>query len=129
MGRQGRRNRDGGQSVVEFAFILPLLVILLFGIVEVGRMLMQTNVLTQAAREGARAAAIGADSTSAAARAEDVLQAAGITPASIDVTGPDADHMMLVVVTTDFHVLSPGTVLPFPKTLVLRGASAMRLEG
>lgn len=124
-----RRVRSSGQSVVEFAFILPLLVILLFGIVEVGRMLMQTNVLTQAAREGARAAAVGSDSTTAAARAEDVLEAAGITPASIEVTGPNADHMMLVVVTTNFEVLSPGTVLPFPKTLVLRGASAMRLEG
>ncbi len=92
-------------------------------------MLMQTNVLSQAAREGARAAAVGADSTSAAARAEDVMTAAGITPASIDVTGPDANKMMLVVVTTNFQVLSPGTVLPFPSVLVLRGASVMRLEG
>ena len=92
-------------------------------------MLMQTNVLTQAAREGARAAAVGADSTSAAARAEDVLEAAGITPASIEVSGPDSDNMMLVVVTTNFQVLAPGTLLPFPSVLVLRGASAMRFEG
>lgn len=91
-------------------------------------MLMQTNVLTQAAREGARAAAVGADSTSAAARAEDVLQAAGITPASIEVAGPDVDKMMSVVVTCNFQVI-PGTLLPFSGVLVLRGASAMRFEG
>ena len=126
---QRRHSRERGQSVIEFAFILPLLLLLVFGIVELGRMLMQTNVLTQAAREGARAAAVGADSTSAAARAEDVLNAAGITPSSIEVSGPDADKMMLVVVKTNFQVLAPGTLLPFSGVLVLRGASAMRFEG
>jgi len=121
-------SRQAGQAVIEFAFILPLLLILVFGITELGRMLMQTNMLTQAAREGARAAAVGADSTSAATRVADVLTAAGITPASIDVSGPDSDNMMLVVVTSNFQVI-PGTLLPFSGTFVLRGAAAMRFEG
>lgn len=88
---------------------------------------MQTNMLTQAAREGARAAAVGTDSTNTATRVGNVLAAAGITPTSIEVTGPDADNMMFVTVFSDFQVI-PGTLLPFSGTLTLRGASAMRLE-
>lgn len=131
--RASRENRfqprECGQSVIEFAFILPLLLILVFGITELGRMIMRTNTLTQAAREGARAAAVGADSTNAAARANVVLTAAGLDDNNpvVEVVGPDADQMMTVTCFCDFQVL-PGTLLPFSGTLVLRGASAMRLE-
>lgn len=121
---RSRGNR--GQAVVEFAFILPLLLILVFGITELGRMLMRTNILTQAAREGARAAAVGADSTSAADRATVVLDAANVT-GIVNVTGPDANNMMHVEILSDFQVI-PGTLLPFSGTITLRGASAMRLE-
>jgi hypothetical protein len=40
--------------MVEFAIILPLLLLLLFGITELGRALYQQNILTQAVELGAR---------------------------------------------------------------------------
>lgn len=43
-----------GQSMVEFALILPLLLVLLLSVVEVGRTVMVYNVIANAAREGAR---------------------------------------------------------------------------
>lgn len=46
--------RQGGTALVEFAIILPLLVILLFGFVELGRALYQENMLTKAVTTGAR---------------------------------------------------------------------------
>jgi Flp pilus assembly protein TadG len=50
-------NRDpqAGQSLVEFALVLPLLLILLLGIIEFGLLLYDQAVITNAAREGARA--------------------------------------------------------------------------
>jgi Flp pilus assembly protein TadG len=48
-----------GQALVEFALILPLLMVLLFGIVEFGRAWNGKQVLTDAAREGARLAVLG----------------------------------------------------------------------
>jgi 3-hydroxyisobutyrate dehydrogenase-like beta-hydroxyacid dehydrogenase len=128
VGLRGRGQR--GQSVIEFAFILPLLLILVFGITELGRMLMRTNVLTQAAREGARAAAVGVDSASAVTRVEEILTAAGIDAADnpvVYIEPADANGMINVIVTCDFDVI-PGQLLPFSGTLTLRGASAMRKE-
>jgi len=43
-----------GESVVEFVVVLPLLIILLFGIIEFGIILYDKAVVTNASREGAR---------------------------------------------------------------------------
>ncbi len=43
-----------GASAVEFAIILPILVVLLFGIIEFGIYIYDTSVITNASREGAR---------------------------------------------------------------------------
>src|SRR5258708_23019295 len=45
---------DRGAAAVEFALILPLLLLLLFGIIDFGRALNAEVTITQAAREGAR---------------------------------------------------------------------------
>lgn len=56
----GRDER--GAVVVEFALVLPLLVIFVFGIVEFGRAYNAKIQLTSAVREGARTAALGGPS-------------------------------------------------------------------
>ena len=50
-------NRQTGIATVEFAIVLPLLVILLLGVTEIGRAMIRYNALTKAAQEGARYAA------------------------------------------------------------------------
>jgi Flp pilus assembly protein TadG len=52
-----RQERRHGIAVVEVAVVLPLLVALLLGVWEVGRLIMLQNILDNAAREGARIAA------------------------------------------------------------------------
>jgi Flp pilus assembly protein TadG len=47
--------RETGGAAVEFAIILPLLILILFGTVEFGLLLYNKQVLTNASREGARA--------------------------------------------------------------------------
>ena len=44
-----------GSNIVEFALILPLLVVLVFGIIDFGLALFDKAVITNASREGARA--------------------------------------------------------------------------
>lgn len=54
--RFGRR--DEGQALVEFALITPFLLVFLVGIIEFGRAWNAHQVVTDAAREGARKAAV-----------------------------------------------------------------------
>ena len=49
---------ERGTALVEFALIAPLLFLVVFGIIEFGRILNAYNQLTQLAGQGARAAAV-----------------------------------------------------------------------
>lgn len=56
--RRERCSKESGASLVEFAMVLPLLLILLFGIIEASWAFAQQNDVRHGAREGARAAAV-----------------------------------------------------------------------
>ncbi len=48
-------NRQEGVAAIEFALILPVLLLIIFGIMEFGLLLFNKQVITNASREGARA--------------------------------------------------------------------------
>lgn len=54
--------REEGVAAVEFALILPVLFLILFGVLEFGRVWSQYQLFQGAAREGARCAAVASSS-------------------------------------------------------------------
>ena len=64
--KPGARRRDRGAATVEFAFLLPVLVSMAFGIVDFSRMFNAEIQLSQAAREGVRLASLVASTNTAA---------------------------------------------------------------
>lgn len=73
----GRR----GQAIIEFVLIVPLLMVFLFGIIEMGHAWNTHHVVTNAAREGARVAALpGMGADTVRATIEERLQAGGLDP-------------------------------------------------
>jgi hypothetical protein len=52
------RSRQRGTTTVEFAIIAALFLVVLFGVIEVGRALFVWNTLTEATRRGARVAVV-----------------------------------------------------------------------
>jgi Flp pilus assembly protein TadG len=46
--------RSRGQALVEFALVFPIFMLVLFGIIDVGRYVYVSNSLNEASREGAR---------------------------------------------------------------------------
>lgn len=48
------RRSDAGQALVEFALVMPIVLLMLVGIIEFGRAWNVQQVMTDAAREGAR---------------------------------------------------------------------------
>jgi len=78
-----KRLRDErGASAVEFAFIVPLLIVLVLGIAEFGHAFQVQGTLSAAAREGVRTMALQNDP--AAARAAVRTAAASLDPAVTD---------------------------------------------
>jgi Flp pilus assembly protein TadG len=126
------KDKDG-QSIVEFALILPVLLLILFGVTEFGRAIMVTNLLNTASREGARFAAVHPSMPvdSIQVKVQNILDAANIDAKEISVQEIDIDGTayVKVVVKTDFKVLSGGILDPFMGTYELKGTTVMRYEG
>lgn len=99
---QGER----GAAAVEFALVLPILLVLLLGIVEFGRVFNVQVSVTNAAREGARVMAIENDPGLAAAAA--AAAAPSVNPAigagNVSVSPSDCDAGGTATVTIDYHV-------------------------
>lgn len=56
--KEGRKHERRGAALVEMAVVAPLLMLFVLGIIEVGRVVMVQQILTNASREGARRAVI-----------------------------------------------------------------------
>jgi hypothetical protein len=83
-----RRNRRAA-AAVEFALVAPVFFLLVFGMIEYGRMLMVQQVLTNASREGARAAVLdGATEAQVQATVTTYLTNGSISGALTTVAGP-----------------------------------------
>jgi Flp pilus assembly protein TadG len=101
-----RRTDDRGTAVVEMALVLPLLLMVIFAIVDFGRMYNAQITLTEAARDGARAAVLG---TNATTRTQSAAQ--GLSGVTVTVTGcpaaPAATDDATVVAHYSFEFVTP----------------------
>lgn len=86
-----RRRRSRGQSLVEFALILPVFILLLVGLFDVGRAVYGYNTVSNASREAARVAIV--DQTLATIKAQAVQRSVslGVTAADVDVAFRNQD--------------------------------------
>jgi Flp pilus assembly protein TadG len=130
-----RRNRRGA-AVVEFAIVAPVFILLVLGMVEVGRGIMVQQVITNAAREGARRAVLdGATDSSVISDVRTYLQNAGFSAsqanaATIDPDIPTAKYGNPASVTVSIPYSQVGWV-PLPQYLgskILTSSSTMRCE-
>jgi Flp pilus assembly protein TadG len=62
--RPSKVPRERGQGLVEFALVLPIIMLLIFGAVDLGRAVYAYNTIANAARDGARVAAVNQIATS-----------------------------------------------------------------
>lgn len=91
MQRSGVERRLGnrrGQGLVEFVLISPILLLLIFGMIEFARAWNIRHVVTDAAREGARFMAVdnGVSSDSVRVVINNAMLASGLNPANATVT-------------------------------------------
>lgn len=85
--RRAYRAERSGAAVVEFAIVAPVLFLFVFGMIDVGRAVMVQNLLTNAARDGARTAALdGASAAGVEAQVAEYLAATSVTDATVTVS-------------------------------------------
>jgi Flp pilus assembly protein TadG len=144
MGRTLGRPRGGrrGQAMVELALAIPILLIVLGGIFEFGMAWQRSQVVTDAARQGARTASLlsetGVGQDSVETVVERALRVGGIDPddAEIDVVGFQAGTGTQVTVTVEaeyeFWLLGPFFRIARgdwdDETVTLKARAVMRNE-
>jgi Flp pilus assembly protein TadG len=124
------RNEDG-QSFVEFALVLPFLVFLVLGIVQFGRAWHDYITITDAARVGAREAAV--HRTTACSSATTKINSLGVIPAGSTIgctAGTNVGDPVTVTVSYSFSIGLPGYfgVPALSRTFTIQGVAKERLE-
>jgi Flp pilus assembly protein TadG len=127
---------EAGQSLVEFALILPVVLLIITGLFDVARATWQENTLAYAAREGTRYAIVHGSAaldgvvvfSGNQQPVIDVVRAAavGVPNVSVTVTWPDAncyDRNCRV------QVDSTAPFVPLPSAYMLGGAFQITLRG
>ncbi|MBG6189172.1 Flp pilus assembly protein TadG [Arthrobacter sp. CAN_A212] len=122
-----RLRSESGAAAVEFALVVPILLLVLVGIVEFGRVYSAQLQVTSAAREAVRVMAIQKDSGVAVAAA--ILSAPGLQPAltSSQVTVSPCESATETTVTVTYSVdLLSGL---FADAVSVTGRGVMRCGG
>lgn len=136
MKRKGRaigRRADSGEALVEFALVLPILLVLSLGMMDFGRAFHAKSLLDQAAREGCRLAITTKplDQALIVDRVQTVLDAGGYRPNSVT-TNEDPNRLVTVEVEMTFKFLTPGVFsligAKFDNTMNMVGKAVMRSE-
>ncbi len=138
--RQQNRNETGA-AAVEFALILPIFLVLVLGIAEMGRAFNIQVSLTEAAREAARYAAIHnaeAGYTAASAQAVGVAAAPSVALSAANVgisyssgasCTTSGNALVTVTYTTPWMTGFPNLIPGMPATLSIKGKGVMRCGG
>jgi Flp pilus assembly protein TadG len=131
-----RRRGDAGQSIVELAMVLPILLLIVLGCLDLGRVYSTWMALANGTREGARYASEepGRTATQVVARAKQDMAAQGLdlSASSLYVTaewpnGQDCGNNVVVRATYTLPIFT--TYLFGGKPLKVRASSQMMMLG
>jgi Flp pilus assembly protein TadG len=124
------RSHQRGQELVEYALALPLFLLLVMGILDMGRATYFYSAIHNSAREGARYGVIHPEDVTGIETAV-LTKAVGLDPAFLTVTTvlPDEDTIR-VTVTFQFRPITPivGALLG-SNEVTLGSRATMRIEG
>lgn len=118
-----RRGREAGQASVEFALVVPLLLVVMLGIAQVGLVARDQVGVVHAAREAARAAAVDPDPARAAEAARAVLADAEVQVGPRPGVGEPIEVEVRYRSATSLPIVGP--LVPDP---LLSARAVMRVE-
>ena len=103
--RKRHRSSQRGEALVEFALVLPMLLVLTFLVIDFSRAFFVKNMLHQAVREGVRYLAVNSVNEAAIVRArvEQVAGGGGVTVSNIVVSSDPTTRLATVSADASFN--------------------------
>lgn len=125
-----RFRNDKGQSLVEFALLVPLLITILVAIIEFGFMFNAYLSLANGSREGARLGSLGGNDAAISSRVADVTDHLdpGLMTISISPSFRDRGDMITVTVDYDYQFITPFISGILNPMIDLQSETIMRVE-
>ncbi len=125
-----RLRSEKGQNLVEFALVVPLLLLIVIGIAEFGRAWMARNILTGAAREAARVAAVNSTPGAARSRGLEILTSASMPTGDISVVDSGAAYGTVTVTATYLFPITVAGFIPglSDSSIMLTSTTTIRRE-
>ena len=131
-----QRTRTRGQSIVEFALIIPIVVLAITVFIDLGRVVYSYSALSHAVREGTRFAIVHPPDTEEeenAIIAVIIDNAVGLDETNLTVTFPvlpvDPDFLVTIHASYTIAPVTPGLslILGTGKVFVLQAESSMQV--
>lgn len=123
---------EKGQSMVEFALIVPVLLLIIIGIIEFGFLFSGYLTLSNASREVSRSVSLGANDSNATIRAKDA--AVNLIPEKVlvSITPNDSNRkqgdLVTIVITYEYDFLTPFIEKLLGDNFLLRVETSVRVE-
>jgi Flp pilus assembly protein TadG len=132
---------EKGAALVEFAIVVPLLLLLVFGIIEFGVMIFDTTMLTNASREGARAGIVYVPNSTVPVStinqvvnnycANNLVTFGPVSTLNVQTAYTTVNSMNLLTVTAMYHydfLVMPGFISALVGGVDLSAVTTMRME-
>ena len=129
LGIPSHRHKERGDGLVEFALILPVLLLILFSILDLGRAVYAFHVVANCAREGARFATVSSgDPADIAAVVQAAAVGLDLTQLTATVTYPTTDSVRVNVSYT-FELVTPLLAQVLGRSSLLLHSAATMYTG
>jgi Flp pilus assembly protein TadG len=126
----GRGAGERATATVEFALVLPLVLIMVLALLQVGLFVKDQLVVEECARAGARQAAVSSDDASVRSAATEAAVSLDTDELSVTVArAGGVGTAATVTVTYTDAIAVPLVTWLFPPTVALHASAVMRQEG
>jgi len=121
-----------GQALVETALVLPIIILILAGIMDFGLLFNNYLVIANAAREGARSAAVGSSDSSINSLIASMTATLDQTKVKITIAPVDSSRKkgdeVTVTVQYDYTLITPVISAIIPNPVHVKTKTVMRVE-
>lgn len=125
-------HNEKGQSLVEFALIIPVVLLILLGILEFGMMLNSYLTISNASREGARQGAIGSSDSDIQAKIMEISPNLDDMDILVEITPTEGSRrrgdMVTISITYNYEVINPLISSIINNSVQLKSQTSMRVE-